>query len=108
MKKIPQDCLTALAAARDQLTETLAGRHAGMKRGDEQLIKLADGDYNEAEVLRQTFYECFHCGSPWQDDGEFGPTRVALDESSHYVPTRSTALPGNVGFSWPAWANRRL
>lgn len=92
----------------EQLSEALRGKFAGMKRGDETLIKLPDGDYNENEVLRQTHYECYHCGGAWQDDGEFGPTRVALDESAYYVPARTTALPENLGFSWPQWANRRL
>jgi len=89
-------------------TPLLRGRMAGMKRGDEALVKLANGEYNESEVLRLTHYECYHCGSAWRDDGEFGPVRMGLDASSHYLPSRLNALPGNVGFSWPQWINRRL
>lgn len=80
-------------------------RYSGMKRGAEELIKRDDGSYNEREVLRHTYYECFYCGSAWQDNPE---TRRQLDESSHYVATNPNALPENVGFSWPAWAGQRL
>ena len=80
-------------------------KHCGFKRGDDDLIKRADGSYNEAEILRQTYYECYHCGAVWRDTPA---TRQVLDESSHYVSQNPNALPGYDGFSWPAWAGRRL
>jgi hypothetical protein len=80
-------------------------RHAGMKRGAEDLIKLPDGGYNEAEVLKQTYYECFHCGSAWPDTPAM---RRQIDQSSYYVPSNPSALWENVGFSWPSWAGQRL
>jgi hypothetical protein len=83
-------------------------RDCGFKRGDEAAVKLPDGEYNEAEVLRQTYYECYHCGSAWRDDGRNGATRIALDKSAYYVPARTTALLGNIGFNIPQWINRRL
>jgi hypothetical protein len=83
-------------------------RHAGFKRGPEELIKLPGGDYNEPAVMRETFYECYHCGGAWRDDGEFGPTRQALDASSEYVPTRTNVLPGHYGFRIPCWINSRV
>jgi Phage terminase large subunit (GpA) len=86
----------------------LLGKTAGFQRGDDELIKFADGSYNEAAILRETHFECYHCGGVWRDDGEFGPTRIALDESSHYVSANPQALPENVGFNFPQWINRRL
>lgn len=80
----------------------------GMQRGAEELVKRPDGEYNEAEVLSGTYYECFHCGGAWPDDGPNGATRIALDESSHYVATRSNANPGHAGFNWPKFINRRI
>lgn len=83
-------------------------RVAGFKRGPDERIKLPSGDYDDAAVIRETHFECFHCGGAWVDDGEDGPTRVALDRSSHYVATRKHALPSDVGFNVPQWINRRL
>ena len=81
---------------------------AGFRRGPDELIKFGNGDYNESAILRETHFECFHCGGIWRDDGEFGTTRMVLDQSSHYVPARKDALPENVGFNIPQWINRRL
>jgi len=86
----------------------LRGKVAGFQRGPEELIKFPNGDYNESAILRETHFECFHCGGLWRDDGEFGPTRIGLDVSSHYIATRTTAITGNVGFNVPQWINRRL
>lgn len=88
----------------------LAGdrRHAGFKRGPDELIKLPGGDYHEPSIMRETHYECLHCGGKWLDDGEFGPTRKAIDQSSHYVPTRTNTLPGHYGFRVPCWINTRV
>ena len=83
-------------------------RVAGFRRGPEELIKSVTGDYNEAVILRETHFECFHCGGIWRDDGESGPTRVALDRSSWYVSARPEALREHVGFNFPQWINRRL
>jgi hypothetical protein len=101
-----------VAEAVAELTVQLRGKGAGFKRGPEELIKSDTGDYNEAAILRETHFECYHCGGLWRDDGEFGPTRIALDQSAgkpeNYVPARLDALPGNVGFNVPQWINRRL
>ncbi len=86
-------------------TPILKRRDAGMQRGPEELVKLSDGSFNAREVMRQTYYECFHCGSAWRDTVE---TRQQLDESSYYVPSNPSANPENVGFSWPSWAGQRL
>ncbi len=83
----------------------LKERHAGFKRGDDDLIRRADGTYNEAEIFKQTYYECPHCGSHWTDTPMI---RKKLDDSSYYVPSNPNAMPGYVGFSWPAWAGQRL
>lgn len=80
-------------------------RDCGFKRGDEELIRRAEGDYNEQEILRGTYYECFHCGGAWRDTPA---VRRQLDEASYYVATNANALPENVGFSWPSWAGQRL
>lgn len=101
----------ALESARRELSVALKSeerRRCGFKRGEDELIKFADGSYNEAAILRETHFECYHCGGIWRDDGEFGPTRIALDESSHYVAVNPNALPGDVGFNVPQWINRRL
>lgn len=82
-------------------------RVAGFQRGPRELIKNEEGDYNETAVLRETHFTCFHCGGLWRDDGEFGATRIALDRSSHYIPSRLDALPANVGFNFAQWINRR-
>lgn len=102
-----------IASATKELTDKLLKperRHCGFKRGDELLIKLPDGEYDEAAILRETYYECYHCGSAWHDDGRFGPTRCALDsyDSVRYIPARPNALISNVGFNFPQWINRRL
>lgn len=86
----------------------LKGKVAGFQRGDEQLIKFENGEYNEAAILAHTHFECYHCGGIWRDDGEFGPTRIGLDKSSHYIAARPQALLYNVGFNIPQWINRRL
>lgn len=80
-------------------------KNCGFKRGDDDLIKRADGTYNESEILKQTHYECYHCGGLWHDTPR---TRLDLDRSSHYVPSNPNALPGYKGFSWPSWAGQRL
>jgi hypothetical protein len=90
------------------LLKSEARRRCGFKRGPDELIKLPDGGYNEAAVLRETYFECYHCGGAWRDDGEFGPTRIGLDVSSHYVASRPEALEFNVGYNVPQWINRRL
>lgn len=122
---LPPECLAELELARMELTArlvTAARLVAGFKRGDRldqlgiqgstesrpTLKDSASGEINEQEVLRNSGFECFHCGSLWRDDGEFGAVRVALDRSSHYVRARAEALPENVGFSFPQWINRRL
>ena len=79
------------------------GTAAGFKRGDN--AKLESGEYDERAILRDTHYECFECRERWMDTPE---TRAKLDESSHYISSRTTALPGNVGFNFPQWINRRL
>lgn len=83
-------------------------KRCGFRRGDETKVKLPDGTYNEQEITRGTYFECFHCGGEWRDDGRFGATRIGLDQSSYYVSSRTTALPGHLGFSFPQWINRRL
>lgn len=80
-------------------------RHCGFQRGNEKEIKNSDGSYNKREILRQTYYECFHCGQAWHDAPQ---TRKELDLSSYYVPTNTNALIGRRGFSWPSWAGQRL
>lgn len=80
-------------------------RIAGFKRGTESEIKFADGHYNELAILRETHFECFHCGSRWEDTPEI---REQLDRSSFYVASRTDALPENIGFNFPQWINRRL
>ena len=100
-----------IIVAQEELTEMLRTperRRCGFKRGPDELIKLPSGQYNEAAVLRETHYECFHCGSAWRDDGEFGRTRIALDESSHYVSARPEAVSTKAGFNIPQWINRRI
>lgn len=81
------------------------GKHCGMRRGEDKTIKLADGTYDERAVLKQTHYQCYHCGSIWEDDK---PTRLKIDESSTYVPSRPSALPENIGWWWPVWAGQRI
>jgi hypothetical protein len=81
------------------------GTFAGMKRGPEELIKLDTGEYNAKEILKETHYECFHCRGLWRDVPE---TRAALDASAHYLAENPNANAVNVGFSWPAWINRRI
>jgi hypothetical protein len=83
-------------------------KHCGFRRGDESKVRLPDGTYNEQEITRSTYFECYHCGGEWHDDGRFGATRIGLDQSSYYVPSRATALHGHLGFNFPQWINRRL
>jgi hypothetical protein len=80
-------------------------RNCGFKRGDDTVIKRADGSYNEAEIQKQTHYECRHCGGLWHDTPA---TRKQLDQSSYYIPSNPNALAGYKGFSWPSWAGQRL
>ena len=57
---------------------TAAGRRdCGMKRGPDAMIKRKDGSYDEKKVLELTYYECYHCGSHWQDTPEI---RKVIDE----------------------------
>jgi len=79
-------------------------RNAGMKRGDEATVK-SDDVYSEKEIIRQTYYECYHCGETWHDKEE---TRRLLDHSSHYIPTNDRAKYEDVGWSWPAWGGQRV
>jgi hypothetical protein len=91
-----------------ELTKELTAtdrKDCGMKRGPEELIKRKDGSYDEKQILKLTYYECFHCGSAWHDTPEI---RKLIDESSYYVPSNPNALEDNIGFSWPAWAGQRL
>ncbi len=83
-------------------------RIAGFQRGDEALIKRKDGSQIDSAILTQTHFRCFYCDGIWRDDGEFGPTRIALDRSSNYVSANPNALPENVGFNFPQWINRRI
>ena len=105
------DFCDAIEEARKALTQklTAAGnRVAGFNRGPDELVKKPNGELDEAAVLRETHFQCFHCGGTWRDDGEFGPTRMLLDLCSHYVAARKDALPYNIGFNVPQWINRRL
>jgi hypothetical protein len=79
--------------------------YSGFQRGPDELVLLPDGSYNAVEVMRNTYYECYHCGGKWHDSPE---TRAFLDESSYYVSANPNANPENVGFSWPNWINRRI
>lgn len=91
-------------------TPILAGedrKFCGFQRGDSD-VKLPHGEYAEDAVLAGTYYECLHCGGKIDDDGEHGPNRIALDRSSHYIPTRHNAVLTNVGFTWPKFINRRV
>ena len=83
-------------------------RVAGFQRGDSALIKREDGSYIEQAVIEQTHFRCFYCDGTWHDDGENGKTRVALDQSSHYVSANPNALADHIGFNFPQWINRRL
>ena len=111
----PDDFIATVPQGSDETVESLTNRlraadrrDCGFKRGDESKVKLADGSYDENEIINGTYYECYSCGSHWPDDGENGPVRIALDQSSHYVVSRPTALPENKGFNFPQWINRRL
>lgn len=95
----------------------LKGRCAGFQKTDPSQKDLSsarhsqDGDdghdykFNESDILRNTHFECFHCGSLWLDEPV---TRVALDRSCFYVAARPEALTQNVGFNFPQWINTRL
>lgn len=78
-------------------------KHCGMRRGDG--TKGTDGTYDDAAILRETHYECYHCASRWLDTPE---TRKALDESTTYVASKPDAPEGNFGFEIPAWAGQRI
>lgn len=99
---------TDIETAQSELTALLKSsgrRHAGMKRGQEELIKREDSTLDEQAVMKGTYYECYHCGSAWHDTPA---VRYSLDHSSDYEAQNLTALPENIGFSWPAWAGQRL
>ncbi|MDE2019839.1 MAG: zf-TFIIB domain-containing protein [Patescibacteria group bacterium] len=83
-------------------------RVAGFQRGDDKLIKNENGDYIPSAILRETHFQCFHCGGIWLDDGEFGKTRIHLDKTSHYVSSNPNALLNKIGFNFAQWINRRL
>lgn len=109
--QLPKECLAELEAERAALSVALraeARRRCGFKRGEDELIKRPDGSYDAMAVKRETHFECFHCGEKWHDDGEFGRTRVGLDESSHYVASNPGADECDVGFNIPQWINRRI
>lgn len=82
-------------------------RVAGFQRGPDEKIKNGE-EYIEEAIIKETHFRCFHCDGIWLDDGEFGSTRIALDESSHYVSARPDALASKIGFNFPQWINRRL
>lgn len=110
---IPSECLAEIRHAQASLTAELkadARRRCGFRAGPTTDASGAAtaATLDEAAVLRETYFECYHCGQPWHDDGEFGSTRIGLDASSHYVSARKDALPGNLGFNIPQWINRRL
>ena len=81
------------------------GTWAGFQRGPDSKILLPDGSYNEAAVIRETYYECFHCRGVWLDRPD---VRLALDQSSHYLATNPNANPDNDGYTWPCWINQRI
>jgi hypothetical protein len=81
-----------------------AGTFSGMIRGDASPDRK-HGDIDAAAVLSKTHYECYHCGAMWRDTPEI---RKRLDQSANYVAQNPSALPENVGFSWPFWINQRL
>lgn len=85
--------------------EKLRGTWAGMQRGDDNAVLFPDGEFNPSAVLAHTHYECFHCGGKILDTPE---NRAKIDTSSYYVPKNPRALPVNLGFTWPAWINRRI
>ena len=107
-KNIPSLDWDAWVSHHTPILKSEERRRCGFKRGDESKIKLPDGSYNEPEILSGTYFECYHCGGEWRDDGEFGETRIFLDQSSNYVPARTSALPSHLGFNFPKWINRRL
>jgi hypothetical protein len=78
---------------------------SGFQRGPDDKVLMADGRYDEAAIKELTHYECYHCGCNWQDVPD---TRLALDESSNYVPQNPGANPEFSGFHWPAWINQRI
>ena len=104
-KEIPSLDHAAWISLNTPLLKDESRRNCGFKRGDEATIRRADGTYDELEIMRQTYYECYHCGGEWNDTPAM---RLALDHSAYYVPTNPGAAPGRVGFSWPAWAGQRL
>jgi hypothetical protein len=104
-KSIPSLDHAAWIEQNAPILKSEARRWCGFRRGDENVVKTKEGLFNEAEVVKQTYYECYHCGGAWHDTPE---TRLELDRSSYYVASNTRALPGNVGFSWPIWAGQRL
>lgn len=102
---IPEPDRAAWVQEHTALLKSPERRRCGFKRGPDELIKSPDGHYNEAAILRETHFECYHCGQPWLDTPAL---RERLDRSSHYVAARADALPEHVGFNVPQWINRRL
>jgi len=92
-------------------------KHFGFKVAGE--LKRSDGGINEIEIMRSTVYECPHCGGHWKDDNTYhsggsvtyGDTRIYLDREAgiddNWIPSRTTALPGFLGYSLPRWINPR-
>ncbi len=83
-------------------------RHGPLSGTDFDAAKLPTGELDENEVMRTTHYECYHCGGHWEDDGNGGDVRTAIDHSSHYVDANPNALEGHYGFSIPAWINPKI
>lgn len=81
------------------------GSYSGFQRGPDEKILLKSGKYDEAAIMRETFYECFFCRKPWLDNYKI---RAHLDESSNYIPANPNANPENAGFNWPNWINTRI
>lgn len=90
-------------------------KHAGFRVEGE--LKLDDGGINEQSIMANTVYECPHCGGIWRDDNvyhsggkvSYGVTRSYLDREAgldeNWIPTRTTAMPGYLGYSLPRWIN---
>jgi hypothetical protein len=68
-------------------------------------IEQYDEEFDERDVLKNTHFECFHCGGIWHDTPA---TREQLDISSFYVPYRPEALSYERGFNFPQWINRSI
>ncbi len=86
----------------------LEQRSSGFRYGDGDAVKLPTGELDVNEVKRTTYYECYDCGAHWNDDGNGGEARTAIDRSSHYVDSNLRALDGHYGFCIPAWVNPKI